>query len=166
VDAKGTAIMQPSCLGLPLVMSAEFTVMTLRQSSNPPSGIVQTHWDQKNGRQVKSKVKSMLIILFDIKRIVHKEIILVGQTVNFVYFCDSLWRLRENVQKLYPELWRQQNWPLLHDNALFHTSFFTREFLTKNNMAVISHLPKLTVFATCYFSLFSLIEDKAERLPF
>jgi hypothetical protein len=36
-------------------------------------------------------------------------------------------------------------------------SFFTREFLTKNNMAVVLHQP--------YFSA-STIEDKAERLPF
>jgi hypothetical protein len=33
-------------------------------------------------RQVKSKVKSMLIIFFDIKGFVHKEFILVGQTVD------------------------------------------------------------------------------------
>jgi hypothetical protein len=32
-------------------------------------------------RQVKSKVKSMLIIFFDIKGIVHKEFVLIGQTV-------------------------------------------------------------------------------------
>jgi hypothetical protein len=37
----------------------------------------------KNVRQVKSKVKFMLIIFFDIKGIVHKEFILAGQIVNF-----------------------------------------------------------------------------------
>jgi hypothetical protein len=36
----------------------------------------------KKARLVKSKVKSMLIIFFDIKRIVHKEFILAGQTVS------------------------------------------------------------------------------------
>jgi hypothetical protein len=39
-------------------------------------------------RQVKSKVKNMLIIFFAIKRIVHKEFILAGQTVNSTYYCD------------------------------------------------------------------------------
>jgi hypothetical protein len=39
----------------------------------------------KKARQVKSKVKSMLNIFFDIKRIVHKEFVLAGKTVNFAY---------------------------------------------------------------------------------
>jgi hypothetical protein len=45
----------------------------------------------KNARQVKSKVKCMLIIFVDIKGIVHKESILAGQIVNSTYYCDVLW---------------------------------------------------------------------------
>jgi hypothetical protein len=52
------------------------------------------------------KVKSMLIIFFDIKGIVHKEVILAGQTVNSAYYCDVLRRLSENVRRFCPELWR------------------------------------------------------------
>jgi hypothetical protein len=33
-------------------------------------------------RQAKSKIKSMFIIFFDIKTIVHKEFILADQTIN------------------------------------------------------------------------------------
>jgi hypothetical protein len=36
---------------------------------------------------VKSKVKKMLIIFFDIKGIVHKEFGLEGQTVDSAYYC-------------------------------------------------------------------------------
>jgi hypothetical protein len=43
---------------------------------------LQTHWDRKKARQVKSEVKSMHFIYFDIKGIVHKEFILAGQTIN------------------------------------------------------------------------------------
>jgi hypothetical protein len=84
----------------------------------------------------------MLIIFFDIKGIVHKEFVLEGQTVNSAYYCDILRRLRENVRTLRPELWRQKNWPLHHDNASSYTSFFTWEFFTKNNMTVVPHLPQ------------------------
>jgi hypothetical protein len=45
----------------------------------------------KKVRQVKSKVKSMLIIFFVIKVIVHKEFVLAGKTVNSAYYCDVLW---------------------------------------------------------------------------
>jgi hypothetical protein len=42
-------------------------------------------------RPVTSKVKSMLIIFFDIKEIVHKEFILADQTVDFAHYYDVLW---------------------------------------------------------------------------
>jgi hypothetical protein len=83
---------------------------------------------------VKSKVKSILIILFNIKGIAPKEFVLAGQTVNSAYY-----------------------WLLNHDNAPSHTSFFTREFLAKNNMTVVPRPP--------YFSV-SPIEDKTERQTF
>jgi hypothetical protein len=51
---------------------------------------VETQQDQK-ARQVKSEVKIMLLILFGIKGIVHKEFVLAGQTVNSSYYCDVLW---------------------------------------------------------------------------
>jgi hypothetical protein len=44
----------------------------------------------KKARHVKSKVKSMFIILFEIKGTVHKEFILAGQAVNSAYYCDVL----------------------------------------------------------------------------
>jgi hypothetical protein len=62
--------------------------------------------------------------------------------------------MRENVQKLCPELWLQKNWLLYHNNALSHTSYFTREFLTKNNITVVLHPP--------YFSPFSQLQKKVK----
>jgi hypothetical protein len=59
----------------------------------------------KKARQVKSNVKSMNITFFDIKGIVHKEFVLVGQTVNSGFYCDVLWRLRENMRRHRPQLW-------------------------------------------------------------
>jgi histone-lysine N-methyltransferase SETMAR len=56
---------------------------TKQQSSQWKSPNSQT---PKKAQQVKSKVKSMLIIFFDIKGIVHKEFILAGQTVNSAYY--------------------------------------------------------------------------------
>jgi hypothetical protein len=53
--------------------------------------------ETEKARQVKSKVKSMLIIFFDIRGIVHNKFILAGQTVSSAYYCDILRRLQENV---------------------------------------------------------------------
>jgi hypothetical protein len=78
---------------------------------------------------MKSEVKRTIIISFDIKSVVRKEFVLSGQTVNAAYYCDVLWRLRENVRRLRSELWRQKNWLLHHVNApsshfLLHHEFF------------------------------------------
>jgi hypothetical protein len=96
------------------------------------------------------QVKSMFIIFFNIKGNVHKEFILARHAVNSAYYCHVLWQLRENVWRLWAELWRQSNWLLHHDNALSHTSFFTREFFTKSNMTLTPH--------SLYFH-FSPVED-------
>jgi hypothetical protein len=40
-----------------------------------------------------------------------------------------------------PNFGDKKNWLLHHDNAPSHTSFFTREYLTKNNMTVVSQPP-------------------------
>jgi hypothetical protein len=55
----------------------------------------------KKARKVKSKVKSMLVISFDIKGIVLKELVLVGQTANSAYCCGVLRRLCGNVRRLH-----------------------------------------------------------------
>jgi hypothetical protein len=83
----------------------------------------------------------MLIIFFDIKGTGHKELILAGQTVNSAYYCDVLRRLRENVRKLRPNLWRRKNWLLHYDNVPCHTSIFTRNIFTRSNMTVVPHPP-------------------------
>jgi hypothetical protein len=106
---------------------------------------------------MKSKVKIMPIIFFDIKGNVHKEFVLEGQTINFAYYCDVLRRLSENMRRLLAEFWRQKNWLLHHDNIPPHTSLLPREFLTKSNMIVVPQ--------PSYFSVFP-IEDKTEKPPF
>jgi hypothetical protein len=44
-----------------------------------------------------------------------------------------------------------KNWPLHHDKAPSHVSFFTRELFTKSNMIVIPCPPYLPDLAPCYF---------------
>jgi hypothetical protein len=80
----------------------------------------------EEGETDEKQVKSMLITFFDIKGIVHKEFVLAGQTVSSIGYYNVLRRLRENVRRPRPELWRQKNWLLLNDKAPSYTSFSTR----------------------------------------
>jgi hypothetical protein len=52
---------------------------------------------RRRERHVKSKVKGILIIFFNVKEIVHREFVLAGQTVNYSYYCGVLRRMRENM---------------------------------------------------------------------
>ena len=91
-------------------------------------------------RQARSNIKSMLIIFFDIRGIVHKEFVPPGQTVNGNFFyCEVLKRMRENVKHKRPGMWKNGDWLLHHDNAPAHTSLVVSEFLTKNNMTSVPH---------------------------
>jgi hypothetical protein len=86
----------------------------------------------------------------NIEGIAHKEFIAAGQTVNSTYNCDVLQRVR----RLHPELWQQMNWLLNYDKTPSHTSFYTREFFTKNNMIVNPHPPYSPRLAPCDVFLF------------
>jgi hypothetical protein len=97
----------------------------------------------KNARQMKSNVKSMLIIANN-----------SSWQNSSSYYCDTLRQLLENVRRLLPVVGRQKNWLLHHDNAPSQTSFFTRDFFTKNNK-IVPHQP-----------YFSAIEDKTEGRHF
>jgi hypothetical protein len=108
-------------------------------------------------RQAKSKVKSMPIIFFDIKGIVHKEFILAGQTVILTYHCDILQQVCENMRKLHPEVRRQKNWLLHYGNALSHFLFYRGIFGRKQHSC---YAPPTLLFSV------SPIEDKTEDCHF
>jgi len=53
---------------------------------------------QKKARQSRSTTKSMLIVFFDIRGIVHHEFAPQGQTVNAGFYCSVLCHLREDIR--------------------------------------------------------------------
>jgi hypothetical protein len=90
-------------------------------------------------QQVKNNVKSMLICFFYIDRIIHKEFVPPGQTVNAKFYCDVLRQLREHMRRKRPGKWRTNNWVLHHDNAPAHTALAVQHFLASKNMTVFPH---------------------------
>lgn len=108
----------------------------------------------KKARQVRSNVKSMMIVFFDINGIVHKEFVPRGQTVNQVYYKQVLQRLRESVRRKRPEKWRTGDWFLHHDNAPAHKAISVRQFLDKNRMSTVPHPAYSPDLAPADFFLF------------
>jgi len=120
----------------------------------------------KKARQVKSNLKSIIITFFDIKGIVQKEFVPKGQAVNSRFYCEVLRRLHEKVRRHRPQLWREQTWLLLHDNAPSHTAVLTQQFLAKNKIAVIPHPPYFPDLAPCDFFLFPKMKLKLKGRRF
>ena len=57
------------------------------------------------------------------------------------------------------ELWETRSWLLHHDNALAHNAFGIREFLAKNNIAVLEQPPYSPDLAPSDFLLFPKLKE-------
>jgi hypothetical protein len=85
-------------------------------------------------------MKTMLITFFDIKDIVHFEVIPQGQTVNQAYYLGLLKWLCEAVCRNRPELWPGDC--VFHcDNAPAHKALSFKQFLAKKLITEMEHPP-------------------------
>ena len=108
----------------------------------------------KKPRQSRSKIKTMLIVFFDYRGVVHHEFVPEGQTVNKEYYLAVLRRLREAIRRKRPDLWADNSWIFHHDNAPSHSSLIVTEFLAKHEIKVIAQPPYSPDLAPCDFFLF------------
>ncbi|UYV78080.1 hypothetical protein LAZ67_16000042 [Cordylochernes scorpioides] len=95
----------------------------------------------KKARQVRSNVKVLLTVFFDCRGVVHYEFLPQGRTVNKEYYLQVMRNLREAIRQKRPDLWKNKNWLLHHDNAPAHTSLLVRDFLAKNNTLMMPQPP-------------------------
>ena len=89
-----------------------------------------------------------------------------GQTVNAEFYCTVLRCQRENIWWKRPELWRNGNWVLQHDNAPAHNALKTREFYRGTNTIVAPHPPYSPDLAPRDFFLFPKVKFKLEGRSF
>ncbi|UYV84904.1 hypothetical protein LAZ67_X003942 [Cordylochernes scorpioides] len=108
----------------------------------------------KKARQVRSNVKVLLTVLFDCRGVVHHEFLPQGRTVNKEYYLQGMRNLREAIRQKRPNLWKNKNWLLHHDNAPAHTSLLVRDFLAKSNTLMMPQPPYSPDMAPCDFFLF------------
>lgn len=95
----------------------------------------------KKPRQSRSKVKVMLTVFFDYRGVVHSEFLPEDQTVNKEYYLSVMRRLREQIRRKRPDLWKENSWVLHHDNAPSHKAIIVNEFLAKNSTNTIKQPP-------------------------
>ncbi|KAJ4426640.1 hypothetical protein ANN_26438 [Periplaneta americana] len=108
----------------------------------------------KKAQQVRSKIKVMLTVFFDVRGIVHHEYAPEGQTVTKEYYHDVLRRLHDAVRRKRPDMWMANNWHLHHDNAPAHSSQLIHTFLAKHGITTVRQPPYSPDLAPCDFWLF------------
>ncbi|UYV61756.1 hypothetical protein LAZ67_1006339 [Cordylochernes scorpioides] len=93
----------------------------------------------KKARMSKSGIKTMIIVFFDIREIVHCEFVPQGQTVNSAFYLEVLRRLKRRIARVRTDI--KNTVKLHHDNATSHTAFIITNFLARSNTPVIPHPP-------------------------
>ena len=89
-----------------------------------------------------------------------------GQTVNKEFYVQVLRRLKEDVHRKRPELWKNKSWVLHHDNAPSHSSLLVSQFLAGNKIAVLPHPPYSPDLAPADFFLFPTLKTTLKGLRF
>ena len=74
---------------------------------------------------------------FGVHGIVQAEFLPQGQTINHNVYKNILRRLMRLVKEKRRELWEKRSWLLHHDNAPADNVLGIREFLVKNNIAIL-----------------------------
>ena len=88
---------------------------------------------------------------FYVHGIVDTEFLPQGQTINQHVNNNILRRLMRSVREKRRELWETRSRLLHHDNAQAHNASGIREFLAKNNIAVLEQPPYSPDLTSCDF---------------
>jgi transposase len=117
-----------------------------KHSSSPRPNTAQRVW---------SKVKVLLTVLFDYRRIVHHSYAPEGQTLNKEYYLEVICHLRGAVRCKIPDLWASCNCQLHHDSAPAYSSCLIQSFLAKHGIPVVHQAPYCPdMVVPCDFWLF------------
>lgn len=97
--------------------------------------------------------KHVANLFFDIRMIIHYEVVPNVETVNQVCYLEVLKSLREKVRWKGPELFTNNVWLLYHNNARAHVVLSVREFLGSKQITVSEHTPYISDLAPKVFFL-------------
>ncbi len=98
----------------------------------------------KTPRRLRSKIKSMLILFFDRRGIIHHKFFRPtpkARGINGERYLAILKRLRARITCVKPETFEEDSWVLHQDNAPPHNCTLVSEWLARNRTIVIQHCP-------------------------
>lgn len=119
---------------------------------------------QKEESRLKMNHEAEGLHLQEPMKIVHKEFVPQGQTVNQHFYREVLEKLRKRVIRVRPNI--KNNWVLHHDNAPCHTAISINEFLASKNIPVAPQPPYSPDLSPCDFFLFPRLKNHLKGTHF
>jgi len=116
---------------------------TKRQSSEGVG--VTSPWPKKLKFQM-SRIKTMLIIIFDSQGIAHKEFIPDGKTVNARFYKGVMNRLLKHIQQVRTTAFCSRDFFLLHNNVPAHKAASVCQFSTPKSVTTLYHPRTLQIY--------------------
>lgn len=86
-------------------------------------------------------MKIMVCVWWDMKGIVHWELLPRGTTIDADYYCEQLERVQDALRKRRPALVNRRGVILLHDNAKAHIAKKTRDKIRELDWELLPHPP-------------------------
>lgn len=103
--------------------------------------------------------KVLLCVWWDIKGIIHYELLPSGQTLNSERYIEQLDRLKKAIDQKRPELANRKRVVFHQDNARPHTSVATRQKLRELGWDVLMHPPYSPDIAPSDYHLFRALQN-------
>ncbi len=108
----------------------------------------------------RSTPKMMLIVFFDTRGVVLRHWVPNGQGVDRHLYRQVMEDLREAVRRRCPDVWRQKNWCIHHDNAPAHCADLVQNFLRQHGVQQVPHPGYSPDISPCDYFLF----DKVKKM--
>ncbi len=138
---------------------------------DPETKQESSEWRPKGSAQPRKAVKSrsqkktMLILFYDSKGVIHMEFLPQGETVDTDFYLEVLKRLKESVRRKRPELWLRppgseyRRMLLHHDNASCHMATRTLALIGESDILMVSHPPYSPDLVPCDFWAFPFMKN-------
>ncbi len=146
---------------------------------DPETKQASAQWRPKGSvrprKAMRSRVtkKTMLILFFDTKGVVHMDFLPQGDTVTGEYWVHVLGNLKESICRKRPVMWKggfdghtDRDFILHMDNATVHVGVDALAFYGENNFDLLAHLPYSPDLAPCDHWAFPALKAKLRGTKF
>ena len=110
--------------------------------------------------------KLLLCIWWDVRGIIHYELLKPGETITAEMYCQQLERLNQKLKSKRPSLFNRKGIILQHDNARPHKARKTSEKIRELNWEVLPHPPYSPDLAPSDYHLFRSMEHSLREKKF